>query len=590
MILWGNQMEKWLFYGAAILFAFLIGWWGLPQVMRQKKREERIVSCLLFCTAFAVGGFHAITGCAVLVVCMMVLMKREKIVIYRSLGSVGILVLCVVAVICPLWAADPGMAVVSSVKYWAVLGVCAALMQLSDEGTERILEVVPLSGAAMTVFCLIAQFVPQFREMIYLDGNFSGLFEYANTYALFLLVGLCVLWSKQKRGVIDPFTSVVLALGIFLSKNRTGYLLLLVILAVTLAGKRSWKALAGGCFTLGCALAASVLLSKGVGLDSEERLAEEIASGSTLLCRLLYWKDSLGLILANPLGLGPLGYVTAKRVVQTGVYDVTFVHNELLQMLLDFGWIPTLILCAAAIRQLVSKNGPWKKKLILAVILAHCMMDFDLQYLTIWMCLLTVLDLREGKRYEFAPRGIGIRAAVCISVFAGLWLGMGDLLYYAGGTDLCLSVTPFHTLALERKLTAVSDPDETDTLADRVLKINSDVSLAHSAKANVAFSKGNVLLMMEEKECAIQMDPYSLDEYLDYFEKLDYVLQLYLQQGDRTSAAYCLQKIQSIPRMLMELEERSSELAWKIEHTPQITLPEEYQTRLEQLELLMAEN
>ena len=246
-----------------------------------------------------------------------------------------------------------------------------------------------------------------------------------------------------------------------------------------------------------------------------------------------------------------------------------------------------LLLCAAAVKQLFQKTGDFCSKLLLAVILAHCLMDFDLQYLTIWMCVLPLLGLNQGREYTLPLRNYPVRVLACILSLAVIWLGISDYLYFTQQSDLCLWMMPAHTLALEQKLIQTQDAEEAEHLADRIIRINPNVSIAHSAKANAAFSRGDVLEMIEEKEYAINTNPYFLEEYMDYFEKLDYILQLYYQQGDISSAAFCLEKLQQIPVMLEELKLRSSTLAWEIEHTPQVELPKAYLDRLEQWESLI---
>lgn len=545
------------------------------------------MSCLMVCIPFAIGGYYTITASVLLIACLLFLLKKRQIRIYFSFGFVGVLLLWLTSVFCPIWAKDPVMAAIQSVKYWVLFIFSIVLMQFSEKRSNTLLCVNVQSAVWMTVACLILAYIPSVSNLVLVYGNFSGLFEYANTYALFLLIAVNLLLQKEKLSIVDIISLFILIFGISLTNSRTSSLLLIVSILLVFVKDRKWNKSVQISIICLMAMMAACFISQNFSpfMSGEDSVTE---GGSSFLTRLLYWKDALNIILHNPLGIGPMGYATERSAVQTGVYAVMYVHNELLQLLIDFGWIPVFVLCLAAGKQIFSSQRPNQNRWLLIVILAHCMMDFDLQYLTIWMCLLPLLGLTQGKEYTLDLNKIPLRICACFISLFGLWFGLSDYLYFTQDIDRCLAVMPVHTLALEEKLQQTSDAAEIETIAEKIIQINPDVSIAHSAKANVAFTQGNVLEMMEEKERAIETNPYFLEEYVDYFEKLDYILQLYYRQGDLDSAVYCLKKMQNIPIMLEDLKERSSDIAWKIEHTPQVELPDIYLERLEQWEILVA--
>ena len=61
---------------------------------------------------------------------------------------------------------------------------------------------------------------------------------------------------------------------------------------------------------------------------------------STFVGRFLYYMDALPQILRRPFGMGYMGYYYDQLSVQTGVYSVMYLHNDLFQLVLDTGWIP----------------------------------------------------------------------------------------------------------------------------------------------------------------------------------------------------------------------------------------------------------
>lgn len=275
-----------------------------------------------------------------------------------------------------------------------------------------------------------------------------------------------------------------------------------------------------------------------------------------------------------------MGYRSMQGTFQTGVYDIAYVHNELLQLLLDVGWLPTLALCYVVVRSFFRKDCGHRNRLIMLVILGHSMMDFDLQFLAMWFLLLPTFQLVTGsplrlRRGKLPAIAVGfVLACIC------LWLTAGDALFRGGQTELALAVTPFHTQALEYRLTQISDADELGETADRLLELNSCSSLAHSARANAAFAAGDIATMIEEKQQAISCSPYDLEEYCDYFQKVYQVMSWYQSQVDTESAEVCRTLLLEIPAKLGQVLEETSELAWKLDDTPQLELPAEYQQLL----------
>ena len=73
---------------------------------------------------------------------------------------------------------------------------------------------------------------------------------------------------------------------------------------------------------------------------------------STFIGRIIYFKYGLRLIAKNPFGLGYLGFYYTEQFNQTAVYSVRYIHNELLQLLLDIGWLPAAFFAAALIAAL----------------------------------------------------------------------------------------------------------------------------------------------------------------------------------------------------------------------------------------------
>ncbi len=575
----------WLIRGGIFLAAAILG-----EILIHKGNDDPRVQrmqWLLFVMPFATGGFFSassvVLGGASIWILGMEYKESKRLDLRLSLSSValGLVVLGYWASL--FWAENKGAAWIGAAKFSSLGLYGLALMQQSSEKRERILAILPLAGAIMVVTSFPLQFISVLSDNIAPKGRLAGFFEYPNTFALFLLIGLIVQYTKTQRRNADYAIDLLLIVGVFLSGSRTNFafMALIIVVGCVCRKDRKFRLITGGGFVL--CIAASLVGAKLLGGFTAARYLTASASDTSFLCRVLYDWDALPVILRHPFGLGYMGYRAVQGSIQTGVYTVSYVHNELLQLFLDIGWIPTLALCAAILLSFFKRGAGAQRRLILLVIAGHCMLDFDLQYLAIWMVLLTCLNLECGKTAAFqrsVPAMIGgfvALLAVC------LWLVTGDLLYYRGRTQPCRELTPFPGAALERQLSELDDADALDETAQKVLKLNRYSTIAWSARTNAAYATGNITSMMQYKDRAIATAPYSLDEYLDYFDKLYGAMERYIAIGDQGSAAFCAQKLLTLPDQMNAVMEGSSALAWRVQHIPQLTLPAEYQEKLEQI-------
>lgn len=535
---------------------------------------------LAFALPFCAGGFHTGTAATLSLVLMAALWeqvrKNRSLRFFVNESTLALILVLAAYCLTPLWAADKGMAIFALPRYLSPVLLALFVMQ-QKEDSQALWELLPLSGALMTVLSGLALLVPALREYVIVNGRLAGFFQYPNTFAVFLLAGLILQSFRGSKW--DLPICALLVMGIVLSGSKTVFVLLVMAVLAIAVIRRQRSTLV--------ILACSLVLALGVGLLADrlallvqaDRFTQISASSGTFLVRLLYDWDVLPAILSHPFGIGYMGYPAIMGTIQTGRYAVTYLHNELLQLLLEIGWIPTALLAWALVRVLVSKQHTPKRLMLLAV-LAHCMLDFDLQFGAFWMLLVCCLDLTQGKCHSLSRVQLAGAVGVLL-LLPSLWLGIGDWLYRQGKVDACLTVTPFHTNALASKLTTASDAAQVDALADKILANNPTHSLAHSAKANVALAKGDVLSMIQYKEDAIRYAPYTLDEYCDYFQKLYQVMNLYLQARDLNSAAFCRDKLLEIPEMMEAVARRTTPLAYRTGDDPSLVLPPEYLSILE---------
>lgn len=490
-----------------------------------------------------------------------------------------------------LWAVDPGMAPLGAVKFFPLLLFYIAVSGQQEE-RKRIIEQLPLMGALMTLFSFLMMQFPVFEEWVSVSGRLAGFFQYPNTYALFMLICLIiVIWRYRGKETdwLDYLYSLAAVTGIIMSGSRTVFILTGAVLLWLLITRRILNRRMLILLTAGCALAGILVFVAG-GTEVIGRLGDISLRSSTFLGRILYVRDALPLIVRYPLGMGYYGYYFIQQSVQTGVYSVVNVHNELLQIILDAGLIPAVLMVYALLRSVFTRRTGQRDRIILIVMLLHSLLDYDFQFLFMGFVLILFLDMRNIRTHR-----VPVLTRTIVSLTgAGMLLlsvsgGMADLGYLSGNYEISLRVYGGHTAARLRLMTETEDMIEMGKAADAVLEENPYVSVAYSAKARALFSEGKVAGFIEYKENALEMAPYQFDEYMDYLDVLSYCEREYLADGNIQDARICAEHAAKIPEMLEEVKDRTSWLGWQIDDKPQLTISHDDMELIREMEELVNE-
>lgn len=557
------------------------------RVLWKKKRPKAhwISPILALALPFSAGGFHIIVSALLsmwLALALLEQMTQNGILCFHwNRHSFAILILFVAYCVTPFWAADKGMAVFAIPKYLVLMLYMLLLMQTGAKLQQEVLDLIPACGSLMTILSVSTLLSPDLRDYVIVNGRLAGCFQYPNSFAAFLLVALII---QSFRGFAKPGCMIAFLLisGIIISGSKTVFVLMLLVLLLMILIKRQrmYTLILGG--ALLCGLGTGLFVNTLGILPNADRFTTIHVSSGTFLVRLLYFADAIPAIFANPFGIGYMGYPAIEGIIQTSRYFVTYIHNEFLQILLEAGWIPGILIGFGLLTTLLSAQTT-SKRLVLFAILSHCMLDFDLQFSIFWIIVLSCVDFHSGKKVDF---GLSRVAGALLSIFVvlSLWLGVGDWFYHVHKFDICLGFTPFHTKALEVRLSDSDNLEEIDQIADRILSMNATHSLSYSAKANVAFSTGDIPSMIAHKENAIHFSPYSIAEYCDYFDKLYWAMQMYLQTNDTQSAAFCRNKLLQIPEMMVQVSQKTHPLADLTGDDSSLQLPDEYTAVLWQLQ------
>jgi O-antigen ligase len=490
----------------------------------------------------------------------------------------------------------------------AVFGLLAALasafwvmLLLQSEADQRkaALGVLPIAGVVMVGICALGYTMPDVRELFFSSGRLQGTFGYANTMALFLLLCLVIYLTGDSGKIKDKkrwqmiVYPIVLIFGIFWTGSRTTALLLVAVLLVFAFQMKEYrKWVISGLAILLAALVAYVAVSGNT--DSIGRIFT-LSSLSTFWGRLLYWKDALPLLLQHPFGMGTNGYFFINESIQTGVYTVRFVHNDWLQLALDYGVVTFFAFVFLYVLQWKKSRG--QNRWILTLIGIHMLMDMDLQYLVILWILLLAMDFHHGKEMVVLETGKPdsstgknplaggmILTALVITVALSLWLGTADICYMTDQLTAADSIYPWHVETKEyRILQAIEDGDvdETETLALEALALNPYDAAAQDALALVGSTRQDYLYMMEAKQKAVELQPYRAEEYEEFMSFADTALASFQETKDEDAYQACIAMMEDVVQRRITVEKNTSTLAYWIKDAPEFTWSNESQKIME---------
>ncbi len=545
--------------------------------MVEKDRNIRFEKIILMISLFFVGTFHEYLSC-VLTIGMLLwtlrrTLKKGKLRIYSNITvwTIGCIVLFYGLSI--FWAVDSGMAFIGFLKFLPVMSYLFLLLQ--EEKTDDIIAMLPYVGSAMTVVSVIGMQIPMFRSFFSVADRLAGFFQYPNTFALFLLVSELVVISKKRHTKVDVVFIFVLLSGILYTGSRTVFVLTVlsnIVLIFQMKNKRIRNLAIFGVVlaSLGIALYLGAAGKTGViGRFLTISLTE-----STFLGRILYFQDALPLILKHPLGLGYMGYYYMQQSVQTGVYSVTFIHNDYLQLFLDVGWIPALLFIAAVSRSIFAKGKPFYQRVILCTMALHSFLDFNLQFIGVFMVFLLFMEYDAGREYVIKKTEVLKEICILASLLC-IYFGIMLSLARFGRRDVAHRMYPVHTQNEIQLLIKEENIEKADKRADEILSRNKYAMIAYSAKARKAYSDGNFSQVITYKRKIFEKAPFAYEEYEEYAYMLITGIRLYQQAGDTESVQICREELQVVGDRVHNMRRKLSYLGTRIKDQPETQLPEE---------------
>lgn len=487
--------------------------------------------------------------------------------------------LCACHLVTVPFAVSPGMAFTGflRVAVWVLFFIYAA--SYSREERKQILDAAAYEGAILSLLATAAFLYDSAAGVANRNGRIDGLFQYANTWALFQLICLILLLLKDRRRKIDWAAMAVLVCGIYLSGSR-GIFLLFLFMALAWGGwsvLREKKLLPAALGALGILAigALAVVLSGGLVLD---RLRAITLSSSSLNGRLLYYLDGLQMLLRHPLGVGRGGYLYIQPLEQTGVYTLRAIHNEYLQAALDGGIPAGLCLVGLAAALLFRKGAPLRERAVAFAVAAHALIDFDLHFSAVAFLLLLCGSGGKCRQISLPRRPLLASGALLVLVF--VYFTTAYYLDFTGRAKPAYTMFPADLSLAENYLQTFSSVEQAEPMADRIIEATPLSMVAWDCKFGAAARRADLPAMVEAKYRYLRLSRYRGEVY----EEFTSLLENACAQGSQGELSRYLTVTQNVIQQLEEVNNMTNPLAYRIADKPQLAFSGEILERLHQIE------
>ncbi len=530
---------------------------------------------ILFAGLF--GGFYEFSAmfmAAVLVTGLIIAYKRKGYLkIPKTIEFAGVLIIAVMYLLTIFYGIDSGTSVSGVIKIVPVILFYLYWTNVSDKEKSFIWTQIPVTGTILTAAAIALYSFESTRELLFRAERLGGTFQYSNTYALFLLIGIIVLLYAEQWQWKEKIEIIVLTAGIIFTGSRSVTVLSIVTIGIHLIWKHNGKRF----LLIGAAVLVAVMVSVLVlGLDIG-RLLKLTQDSSTLNGRFLYWQDALPLLWKHPFGLGYMGYYFLQSQIQTGNYVTKFVHNDFLQIGLDAGIIPLLIMIGMVLKTLISKQTKRREKIVLLILSIHSLFDFDLQF--VCMVMIGIMCLEDAGEKTVRKTNKRMIPALAVTGILSIYFMAAFGLAYMEKYDVALKLYPYNTFAREERMQKeVSGSD-----ARWLIEKNGRMPDAYEVLIQNQCEKGTMDGITADVEQMLDHAGYQAEYYDQAVYYLSIVLDNAVRSGDRKESQKILKTIQDIPDKIEEKCNSSSKLAYKIHDKPEIKLDTSIQNYLDKI-------
>ena len=427
----------------------------------------------------------------------------------------------------------------------------------------------------LSISCVLA-LIPNLKDSFFsANERLVGFFQYSNSFALYMLIGICILINKEKKKKNDIILGIALTLGIILTKSRFTFLIGLIYMMYCifelLKKRKSTKYAAIGIIVL-----VAIIIIIFAVMQNNIRIFKISLNESTLIGRLIYNLDGLKILLKYPFGVGYMGYSYIYPTVQTANYSVKFIHNDLLQQGVDTGIIPMIILMALWVYNIFSKKTEKLTRQLLIIMFAHLIFDFNMQFTIFEFIIVLLLEQQEIKTIIFKNKNKITNILLCsILIFIYIYFGIGDIADHLGNYSLSLDLIPNKTSAIINEMAKEPTLTKAAKLADKLIDQNKYVVPAYKVKVDHAFDCRNWQEMCECQQIIISLRKYNIEKYEEYVLLISKALDITVNSSNEADTKYLISQLGKIKPLLEQTKQQTSNLAYSIKDSPELELKEE---------------
>lgn len=511
------------------------------------------------------------------------------------------------------WAIDKNDAIIGTLRMLSLVIFSTLLMQCKKEEKEKILNVIPYSGLVMLILSIIIGFIPALRNIVYSESNrITGMFQYSNVFALYLLIGFIIITNKKKKEekvkeakeesvkieknkqkLLKKYSpiicGIILLIGILMTGSRTTFIITTIyIIYLCFRKENRYRKIYGITYAvILLLLGIYVLITKNI--ETIGRIFTISMDSSTLLGRILYWKDGLNLLLENIFGYGYMGYSYKVYEIQTGMYYTKFVHNDYLQIALDIGIIPLVIFIIFLVKSLFSKNNSKLNKIILIAIIIHMFLEFDLQFMIIFYILLMCLEEKTYKKIEI-EKSITSYLVIGIIILVYGYYGIACFMNYIKQDEIAINMLGDFTEAKVNVMNSTENLNTANRLADEVLEKNIYAYQAYGIKAIYYLQNNEFEKMIEMKKKEISLDKYNPQVYEDYVFCLSQVLEKYAKEQNDEEIIKYSKYVFEVENMIQDVKNKTDKITEKLQDSSKIELSEETLNYINNIKEIIGKN
>ena len=328
-----------------------------------------------------------------------------------------------------------------------------------------------------------------------------------------MLIGIIITGFKKELKLIDFVVINLLLIGVLLTNSRaimiiTAFAYLLIIVFNKGSRKKNFVNLG---IMIALVLAVTFIM-KNFGVSNR------ISSGnsSEWLLRILYYKDALRMAAKNIFGHGYMAWWYMQEGLQTGAYDAQFVHNGLLQIVVDVGVVPALLIVITFIMGFFDKKVTARDRVLMLIILGHSLIDFNMEFLVITLVLFMTLEF--GKKQELTKTSnIKTTFFLCGLIYA--FFALVTIFNNFGQYELANSMFPY-SIALNKELEVANNSQKIE-IAEMLYKknkyfLNASVILSQKEQYLGNYEKAN-----EYEEWIVRNKKYTMLNYIQYVQFLE---------------------------------------------------------------------